>query len=768
MISFINIAGLTLGMTSAILLVLNIQYEFSVDQFHPGKENIYRAYDKAVRNGRLESWNVTPAPLGPALAKDYAEVRSVTRIVSTEKLLGYSDKKLMSKGNYADPSFLTVFSFPLVKGDIHSVLGDVHSIVITETLARKIFGNEDPINKSIQVDNSGDFTVKGVLKDLPDNTDLKFEYLLPWASLKNNNNDEFAWNNPFVTTFVSLQQGTNLDAFNNKIAWIINSHAANDTKIQVFLYPFAREHMWGKFENGKAIGGRIENVRMLGILALVLLLIACINFMNLSTARSEKRSREIAMRKVMGAVREALIGQFIGESILYACLAGIISLALARLMLPLFAAFDNVNLKIAWESPWFWLGLLGFMLFTGIIAGSYPAFYLSSFQAAKTLKGPFKSGKGQVTPRKVLVIIQFVFAVFLINFTLIFRKQLNYSEGRDTGFVKENLIFHPLTDDLRKNYASMKNELIFSGAVKSVCESSAPITRGGTEISGLNWEGMDPKSNLSFELLSTTGDFVTTNGLSLLEGRDINLAAYPTDSSSCLINAAAAKVLGFKRPVGQIIKDDSTNMQIVGVVRDFIIGAPTQAINPMIITGKDQSRYIDIRINGGSAALDNLKKTEAIIKKYNPNQLTEIQFIDDDYAAKFRSLKNAGTLINTFTLIAIFISCMGLFGLAAYVAESRTREIGVRKVLGASVMGITRLLAKDFMRLVLIAIAIASPLAWLFMNLFLHQFSYRTNISWWILIASGAMAMFIALFTVSFQSIKGAVANPVKSLRAEG
>jgi ABC-type antimicrobial peptide transport system permease subunit len=489
--------------------------------------------------------------------------------------------------------------------------------------------------------------------------------------------------------------------------------------------------------------------------------------MNLSTARSEKRAREVGVRKVMGAVKRSLVVQFISESILLALISGIIALIIVQLLLPVFSSLANVHLKVPYTSVIFWMLAVCFILLTGVLAGSYPAFYLSSFKPVKVLKGVLKNGNALVTPRKILVILQFVLSIFLINFTILFQKQIDHSQNREIGYLKENLIFHPITEDLRKNYTLIRNDLINSGTATAICKSSTPITSGNSQISGLKWDGMDLNANVAFEYVTTAGDFIRTNGLKLLEGRDIDIALFPTDTASCMINETASKVFGFKNPVGKIIKDEDLNWKIVGVVKDFLIGPADQATSPMFIKGSNDANFITIRLNSNTPAMQNIKSAEAILKKYNPNYLTEYQFADEEYAFKFKHAKSVAALIKSFAFIAIFISCMGLFGLSVYMAENRTKEIGIRKVLGASVAGISSLLAKDFVKLVVIAIVIASPLAWLFMNSFLQHFSYRTNISWWIFFTAGAIAVLIALFTISFQSIKAAIANPVKSLRTE-
>ncbi|MEO6454430.1 MAG: FtsX-like permease family protein, partial [Ginsengibacter sp.] len=650
-----------------------------------------------------------------------------------------------------------------IKGIAHTALADIHSIVITEQLAKKIFGNENPMNKIILADNADNFTVTGVLKDLPYNTQFKFEYLLPWDFLKASGEEHAAWDYNYVNTYAELQTAANIIAVNSKISDVIKRNSNEKAKSQIFLYPLTKEHLYGRFENGKPAGGNIDTVRMMSILAIVILLIACINFMNLSTARSIRRAKEVGIRKVIGAVKRSLVFQFITESVLLAFISGIIALIIVQLLLPVFSSLAHVHLVIGWQSVSFWLMAMGFILFTGILAGSYPAFYLSSFKPVKVLKGVLKNGNALVTPRKVLVVLQFVFSVFLINLTIVVQKQINHEQKREIGFVKDNLIFHPLTDDLSKNFDLVKNDLINTGAAIAVCKSNTPVTRSAGSVTGLKWKGQDITSNESFEQMTTSGDFIKTNGLQLVAGRDIDIANFPTDTASCLINETALKVTGFKNPVGELI-DGST---IVGVVKDFLIGNTAQATRPVIIKGGNWGNFINIRLSSNYSSVQNLKKAESILKKYNPGFITEYQFADDDYAAKFRSAKQAASLIKSFTLVAIFISCLGLFALASYMAENRIKEIGIRKVLGASVAGISSLMAKEFIKLVIVAIIIASPLAWMFMKFFLQHFEYRTSISIWILISAGAAVLLIAVFTISSQSIKAAIANPARSLRME-
>jgi ABC-type antimicrobial peptide transport system permease subunit len=747
-------------MAGAGLLLLNIYYEVSIDQFHEKKDRVFKVYNKTLMNDRLSCHDHSQAPLGPALQKEYPRIKQMTRIAGTGKQLSYKDKKLQADGYYTDAPFLNMFSFPLLAGSQQSVLKEQHAIVLTENMAKKIFGDEDPLNKVIRLDNARDVTVTGVLKEVPQNSSLKFEYLLPWED--NNIN----WDFYFANTFVELNSPEEVSVVDKQIADIISKHSKNKQGTQVFLHPVGKMHLQHNFdEKGKPKSE--SEIYFLSVLAVIMLLIGCINFMNLSTAQSGKRGKEVGVRKIMGAVKKSLIIQFITESTLLAFTAGCLGLLIVQLVWPSFSTMAKVRIGIPWHMPAFWLSALAFILLTGLLAGSYPAFYLSSFKPVKVLKGVFNNKGSLVTPRRILVVVQFVLAIFLMNFTIIFRRQANFTENREMGFAKEGLVFHSMTNDLRKNYEAVQQELINTGVVTTVCKTSAPITRAAAALSGLEWDGREDNKYVSFSLFTTTGDFVKTNGLILLAGRDIDYSRFKADNRSCVVNESAAKELRFTNPVGQTIKDNNVNWTIIGVVKDFYQNSPGDLAKPVLIRYGTDDGTLNIRMQAGGTSLQHFQKVEEILKKHNPGYITELQFADEDVAKTFKQRKNASVLINSFTLIAIFIACMGLLGLTAYMVEMRKREVGIRKVLGASVTIVTTLLAKEFVRLVIVAVIIASPLAWLFMNFFLQQFSYRTTINWWIMPASGAMAIFIAIFTISFQAIKTAVANPVNALRSE-
>lgn len=767
--SVINIVGLAIGMASAMLILLWIQNEVSYDQFHEKKDRIYEAWNRAEFSGKLQSWNTTPKVLARTLEKDFPEVEMAVRADWQRSVLAVvGEKRLKIKGNIVDSMFLHMFSFPLVKGNIDNALKAPYGIVVTETLAKKLFGEEEPMGKNILIDNRDNFTVTGVIKDLPNNTRFKFEALVPWAYLRKLGEDDENWGNNSTRTYVLLKQNASAQAINQRLKTFKKRYDADEPNWQMFLYPSSRWRLYSSFEKEVETGGLIEFVRMFAIIAAFILLIACINFMNLSTARSEKRAKEVGIRKVVGANRQSLISQFLGESIVIAIISGLVALLIVQLSLPAYNALTDKQLTIESQNPVFWLLFSGFILMTGIIAGSYPAFYLSSFMPVKVLKGTFQKTKALVTPRKILVTLQFTFAIVLIICTIIVKEQIDHARNRDTGYVKNNLLYHFLTGNIEKNYPLIKNELLSSGAVTSVTKTSAPITEGWSNSWGFQWEGKDPNDKTDFDRYCADEGLIKTTGLQMLKGRDFDLRAYPTDSTGMIINESAAKVMGFKDPIGKIVKDNGIDWHVVGVIKDFILQSPYNPTKPMIIEGaKGWFNVVHFKLNEKNATASNIDKIKAILKKYNPSNPVELNFVDEQYEAKFKSEQRTGTLAALFAGLTIFISCLGLFGLAAYMAETRTKEIGVRKVLGASVAGIATLLSKEFIKLVLVSFVIAAPIAWFTMHQWLAKYPYRVSIQWWIFLVTVIIAIGIAIITVSFHAVRAAMSNPVKSLRTE-
>ncbi len=535
------------------------------------------------------------------------------------------------------------------------------------------------------------------------------------------------------------------------------------------MYPLSRWRLYSSFSDGlEDNGGRITFVKLFGIIAGFILLIACINFMNLSTARSEKRAKEVGIRKAVGAQKSALINQFIGESVFLALIAGIAAVIIVQISLPSYNVLTDKKLFIDVGNIYTWITFFGFILFTGLLAGSYPAFFLSSFQPVKVLKGTYKRGNALVTPRKVLVVLQFTFAIILIVCTIIVKQQIDYAREREAGYNKDNLVYHFMTGDIRKNYELIKNELLTTGIAKSVTRTNSPLTERWSNGWGQNWEGKDPNDKTSFDRYLEDEGLGVTAGLQFVQGRDFDLKKFPTDSTGMIVNESALKIMKFKDPIGKVVGDLGIDWHIVGVIKDFILTSPYEPTRPILIVGAKSQfmtfNVIQIKLN---ATTKNLEKTAAIFKKYNPDYPFDANFVDEAYAKKFENEKTQGKLAGLFACLTIFISCLGLFGLATYMAENRVKEIGVRKILGASVTGITALLSKDFVKLVIVSFLIATPLAWWGMHKWLESYTYRVGIQWWVFALAGLLSVMIALLTVSYQSIRAALLNPVKSLRAE-
>ncbi|MDT0620412.1 ABC transporter permease [Croceitalea vernalis] len=767
--SFLNIVGLSIGLAVTGLILLWVNFELGFNQFHDKKDRIYEVYNKYEVDGEIWTWNSTPKVMASVIKKDYPEVEHVSRYFYENIFLFSKDeKKIKANGTIVDPNFLKIFSFPLKEGDIETVFEDVNSLVITEDFANKMFGDESALGQVITVDNTDSFKVTGVLKNLPVNTEFNFEYLMPWSYLKQKGYDDKNWSNNSIATYVLLQKGTNYDIFSEKIKSLRESYDKEAPEMATFLYPYTRSHLYSEFENGQEIGGLIDIIRLFGIIALIVLVIACINFMNLSTARSEKRAKEVGVRKVVGARQNALIFQFLGESVLISFIAAVLALIIVVIALPSFSELINENLSINWKSPWFWGLVFGAILITGLLAGSYPALYLSAFKPSSVLKGTFNKVNTLITPRKVLVIVQFSVAIVLITATIVVKEQISTVQNRKLGYNKENLVYIQMEGDVEKNYASIKSELLEGGIATSISKTNSPITESWSNSWDIQWKGKSDDNKTLVHRLVADDAIIRTMGLQLVEGRDFELDKYPTDSTAIILNKSAVKLMGFEEPLGQTIKDNGTDWHVIGVVEDFVFNSPFQKISPMVIEGaRAWFNLIHIKLDSQNSTFDNLKSTEAIFKKYNPNYPFNYEFVDEDYAQKFADEQRTEKLASLFTILTILISCLGLFGLASYMAQNRIKEIGIRKVLGASATGITKLLSIDFLKLVLASMLIAIPISWYTMNQWLQDFAYKINLSWWMFVIAGVLALAIAFITVSYQAIKAARSNPVKSLRTE-
>lgn len=781
--SFLNITGLAVGMAVAIMIGLWMNDELTFDHYHKNHDRIAQVYQSQTFNGKIGTGNAIPRPLEMELRTNYADnfkhiVMSSWRFRS---ILTYGEKKLVKEGNFMQQGAPDMLGLDMVKGT-QKGLQDPNSILLAASTAKALFGSEETLGKIVKLNNKYNLNVTGVYADIPANNDFSAAaYIAPWEHYVTNTewvrNSADSWGNNSWQLFVQIADNTTMEQVSAKIKDAKMKLAPKDVtqhKPELFLHPMQDWHLKSNFENGVQAGGRIENVWLFGIIGSFVLLLACINFMNLSTARSEKRAKEVGIRKSVGSLRSQLIGQFLSESFMVVGMSFGLALILVGIALPYFNKLADKSIEFPWNSAFFWGTCLLFILFTALLSGSYPALYLSSFQPVKVLKGTFRVGRYASLPRKVLVVVQFTVSVALIIGTVIVFQQIQYSKNRPIGYDREGLIQIPLTQyDFIDKFDFLRQEFLNSGAVVEMSTSSSPTTEVYSNRSGFLWEGKPEGFQEDLAWTSVSPEYVKSLGLKIIAGRDFS-REFASDSNAVILNKTAVKYMGLKNPIGTIIRDDDQEnpappMTVIGVIDDMIMQSPYEPVKQsMYVFDKyNNASYYNLRLNSDKSASESIAAIESIYKKNFPDLPFEYKFVDEEYAAKFASEERVGKLAGVFTGLAILISCLGLFGLASFMAEQRTKEIGVRKVLGASVTSLWRLLSKDFVFLVLIALLIASPLAWYFMDGWLQKYTYRTGLAWWVFALAGVGAITITLLTVSFQAIKAALMNPVKSLRSE-
>ncbi|MES2110185.1 MAG: ABC transporter permease [Bacteroidota bacterium] len=771
--SALNITGLAAGIAVTLLIALWAWHEYSYDRFLPNYTQLYQVKLNFDQNGDIQTQNGGCLPIAGALRSNFPEVKYVSETGWTSRhSLIVGDKKLYQRGMIVGTDFLKMFQFHLLSGNVATVLNEPFSIVLTQSTAKALFGNDDPIGKMMRIDNTHDVKVAGLMDDLPDNSTLQFSFLLPftyWEQtelwVKSARTD---WTHYPFEQYVELQPGVTEEQFAPKIKNLLQGHDPIH-KVEIALQPVKNWHLYSEFKNGKASGGFIVYVHMFCIIGALVLLIACINFVNLFTARSEKKAKEVGVRKAIGSSRASLIFQFLTESVLVTFIAALFAILIVQLSLPAFNSLTGNTLKIPYAAPLFWILLLGFILFTGVMAGSRPAFYLSSFNPVKVLRGTLQVGKAAALPRKILVVIQFTCSIALIVGTIIIYQQISHVKNRPTGYDADRLVMTTIPPDLNRNYTPLKNDLLQSGFVANVTRASSPIPvidfQAGCNL--LNWPGKNAGELLGISYAAVSEGFFETTGMKMAEGREF--AGTPNDTLNVILNEAAVGQLRLKKPLGQMLTTELSKgpVRIIGVAKNSVIGSPFSAIQPaLFVYNPDMSGTMMYRLKHSVNVHDAIDKLAPIFKKYNPAYPYDYQFADTAYDDKFKQAQLVGKLAAVFAGLTILISCLGLFGLAAYMAEQRTKEIGIRKVLGAPVSGIWLLLSKDFMVLVLIGCVIAAPLAFYFMTGWLQQYDYRISIGPGVFM-SGIMALVITLFTISFQSVRAALADPVKSLRSE-
>jgi putative ABC transport system permease protein len=769
--SFINITGLAIGIASSLLIMLWVWDELTFDKFHANKNQLGQLYFNNHFSDNVGTSNAVP--LGPYEFLKTFDSRIKNTCIAywqSNSLLANGEKKVYQIGRMVSPEFLEMFKFPLLKGDAATVLDDPRSIVITEDLAKALFADADPINQTITLDNTNELKVTGVLKELPTNSTFNFQYLASWAiygEMDWAKNDRDNWDNESYPVFIELQEGASFDEVNAAIKDLPMSKIKDPSfKIEMFGLPLDQWHLYSDFENGIQSGGLIQFVKYFSAIAILVLIIACINFMNLATARSERRAREVGVRKTLGSVRKSLIGQFIGESILIAALAFLIAVVVVELLLPFYNLLVEKKLFIDYASPWVWIGGLLIIVITGVLAGSYPAFYLSSFNPVQVLKGKLQASRGSATPRQVLVVSQFFFSITLLFATIVIYKQIGFVRERATGYNKANLINVQGNDEMSEKYEAIKQELLNSRSAVSVTSSSSPITA----IYGNNtfdWPGKPEGQTILFSRVGIGYDYFSTMDVAILEGREFS-PDFKSDSSAMIINKAALEVMGVEKPIGLEVSMWSRKWNIVGVVDDLVMESPFAPVRPgFYILDNGYRNYVTVRLDNSGSTKDQLAKTETVFKNLNPSYPFVYEFVDQEFEVKYKAISLISTLATTFAILALFITGLGLVGLATFTAEQRTKEIGIRKVMGASTNSIVQLLSRDFTKLVIIAFALSAPFSWWAMSKYLEQYDYRTAVDWWILPLTGVLILAITLIIVSTQAWKAATANPVNSLRSE-
>ena len=776
--SFLNIAGLAIGIACAALIFLWVENEVNWDQFNVNKDRLYLVKENQKYADYTATYSSTPGLLGPAMQAEIPGIANTCRTSEnqTSRLFSIGDKNVYASGKYAESSLFRMFTLPFVQGNAKTAFSQLYSIVITEKTAHKFFGNEkNIIGKTVRVDHKQDYVVTGVLKDMPENSSLQFGWLMPFKIYFQQSPWLHKWANSSLNTYVELKPGVDPATVNKKIYNFIQKRAP-ESIARPFLYNMNKWHLYNQFENGKPTGGgRITYVRLFSIIAWIILFIACVNFMNLATARSEKRAKEVGVRKVLGAGKHKLIFQFMGEAFLMAILAAIAAVVIIALVLPAFRAIVGENLSLGLNNPYHLLALLTITLICGLVAGSYPSLYLSSFSPVSVLKGVKLKNSNAAFIRKGLVVLQFAVSIILIISTIIIYLQIQHVKNRNLGFNKNSLLRINIVGNIPKNYSYIKQDLLNTGVVENVALSNHSILQGGNNTSGLTWDGKSSNKKILVSIRSVTPDFFKTAGMKIREGRDFEPSdSLTTKTHKVIITSSFAKLIGMDSPIEKKIRfvgdtRSGITFTVVGVVDNYVYGNMSGKPDPTLFWCSSPSHMTEmyVRMKPTDNVAVALTQIQGVMKKDNPAYPFEYTFVDEQFNQMFTSEMLIGKLSRLFAILAIIISCLGLFGLSAYMAERRTKEVGIRKTLGASVTGIVGLLSKDFLKLVGIGFLIAVPVAWYAMSQWLENFTYRINVGPGIFLFAGVIAIFIALVTVSWQSIRAAIANPVKSLRNE-
>jgi ABC-type antimicrobial peptide transport system permease subunit len=777
--SFINIGGLSIGMAVAMLIACWIFGEWSFNRQFANYSRIAQVWE--MYPGKHGGQPMLPEPVAAELRSKFGSnfKQAFESSRDQEHVFAFADKKLIRSGRFIEAAGLDVFSIPMLQGN-HSGLNDPHSILLSATLAGALFPGVNPVGRILNMDDTVTLKVTGVYKDFPYNSSFRdIFFLAPWDLYVANDpetgkfRNDWGDNNWFA--YVQLADHTDFASVSAKIRDVkrnnnpwLDSTGVNRNTMELFLHPMSRWHLYSDFSNGYNASGRIKYVRLFGLIGILVLLLACINFMNLSTARSEKRAREVGIRKVIGSLRSQLIGQFFSESLLVTFFALVIALGLLQLSFHFFNQLADAQMSLPWLKPAWWVACLGFCLFTGLVAGSYPALYLSSFQPIRVLKGVFRAGRLASLPRKILVVIQFTVSIAMIIGTFVVFRQVQFARDRPVGYNQDGLVtIQQHTNNIHNHFPAFRTDLLHTGAIAEVAESEAPVMAAWNQNGGLTWSGhLQPGPNdPDFCMKGVTQGFAKTVGLQFIAGRDFRTGPDGADAGSMVLNETALKATGWKDPLGKTVHWMNTDFTVIGVVKNVVMESPYETPYPALYFMAPWTlSYITMKIDPRFSASEALHKAGLIFTKYNPAEPFDYQFVDEQYGAKFRDELRIGELAGFFTALAILISCLGLFGLASFVAEQRIREIGVRKILGASIFNLWSLLSKDFFLLTSLSIVISIPIAGWLLSQWLQAYAYRTTLSWWIFALAGAAALAITLLTVSFQAVRAALTSPVKSL----
>jgi len=770
--SLINIMGLVLGLTCSMLIMLWINDEYKVDAFHKNGSQLFSVFERRYNDGVITAGFATQGLMADEMKRVLPEVRYATGYAWNQLNTFEANNKILKvTGNHADADFFKMFSYPLLLGNTITALQSPLNICISKKMAEDFFGSpEEAMGKTIRYENKKDLKITAVFENLPKNSSAQFEYIINWETFLENNEWAKNWTNNGPLTYIMLQQGTDVKSFETKITRFLDNYNKDQTSsnyIRLGIQRYGDIYLHSNFKNGELSGGRSQYVQIFSIVAIFILLIACINFMNLTTARSLKRAKEIGVRKVVGALRSSLIRQFIGEALLVVTLAVFVALIIVILVLPQFNGLTQKEIIIPFNQPYFWSGIGALILITGFISGSYPALYLSAFNPFRVLKGSLKFTRRALWFRKSLVVFQFVLSIILIIGTIVISKQVDYTQSINLGYDRENLIYIRFEGDLTAKYILFKNQALRMPGIKEITRMSQSPTRINNGTTGVDWEGKNPELDIDFAHAAVGYDFTKTMNAKMVKGRDFS-KDFATDSVGYIVNETALTIIGYKEPLGKPLTLWQKKGVIIGVVKDFHFNSLHKAINPLILRLGENDDYGTalVRTEPGKTK-DALASLEKICKNLNPKFPFTYNFSDEEYQKLYSGEQVVGQLSNYFAFLAIFISCLGLLGLVIFTAQQRTKEFGIRKVLGANPVTLFNLLSKEFLLLVLIAMIIASPLAWIAMNNWLNDYAYKIKISWWMFAVAGALAILVALITVSFQAIKAAIANPVKSLRTE-